>query len=287
MRNFSAQLVLLALAALVLDHVRSSESAVALYTGGALLALATRVGASESAVALYTGGCAPTQSLDAPVKQDVLGCPYLPFGGEVCCPVNNTPRGSAMLLSCMAQENALDCASDCLPGASAWSLQHQEGASGEVAKLSNPRDGVRMCYQNCLSYYYHCYNFLASNEEGKDREFCDAIAAPEGTLAPECLGMPPDHCPNECQFHGTCDMTIAFAGEGAMPVGCKCDPGFLGYDCSWEYVRSQMPWDAEDGSALAQVTGAGATVGQCSILNSTCICYDFTFGPRCQISTIR
>ena len=48
-----------------------------------------------------------------------------------------------------------------------------------------------------------------------------------------------------------------------------------------------MPWDAEDGSALAQVTGAGATVGQCSILNSTCICYDFTFGPRCQISTIR
>lgn len=245
-----------------------------------VLAQLRLVSAEEEAGTAVAATCAASQILPVPVAHDVVQCQFTDTTDGVCCYENTTGESTNFLTSCRAQENYLDCSNKCLPSASTWSLEAQ---GLPLTNLTHPRQGVRMCYTMCLSYWDQCYAYYATaSADGSDAAiYCgngegNAIAAPIGDT--DCLGMPENHCPSQCQGHGNCDMSIDRAAEGDRPAGCECHDGYLGWDCSFEYVFAELPFGLE----LSFIPTDDIT-GYCSILNTTCECYYMWFGPRCQV----
>ena len=252
------------------------------HQGVALLILAQLrlTSATEATGSAVAATCATSQILPAPLVHDVPQCQFTDTTAGACCYENTTGESTNFLTSCRAQEDYLDCSNDCLPSASIWS---QEAQGLSLINMTHPRQGVRMCYTMCLSYWDQCYAYYAAaSVDGSDAAiYCgygegNTIAAPIGDT--DCLGMPENHCPSQCQGHGNCDMSVELAAEGGRPAGCECHDGYLGYDCSFEYVFASLPFGLE-----LSFMPTDDVVGYCSILNTTCECYYMWFGPRCQV----
>jgi hypothetical protein len=105
-------------------------------------------------------------------------------------------------------------------------------------------------------------------------------------------------CPNDCSGHGTCQSQYyfvsdanaagslglgdykAFDADGQM--GCKCDAGFRGADCSQiECPSGPDPLKGDGGKDGRDCSGRGS----CDYQTGTCNCFKGFFGERCEEQT--
>lgn len=98
-------------------------------------------------------------------------------------------------------------------------------------------------------------------------------------------------CPNDCSGHGTCQSQRYFVEEGTnnmlsydgfdaeAQMGCKCDAGFRGADCSMIECPSGSDPMHGDGGAQGQDCSAR---GLCDYTTGICSCFKGYFGERCE-----
>eukprot|EP00741_Cyanophora_paradoxa_P014291 tig00020780_g13783.t1 len=117
--------------------------------------------------------------------------------------------------------------------------------------------------------------------------YADKVTGP-GDTAAWSAGLTPVECPNNCNFHGSCDIK-----KGA----CYCDPGFTGDDCSrkecpngcygqgfcdnngnCQCLRAFWGYDCR----YSKCPGGCGFNGRCDFLNDNCICNAGWFGNQCQ-----
>ena len=96
-------------------------------------------------------------------------------------------------------------------------------------------------------------------------------------------------CPNDCSMHGECYTQKQLASEAkrvyASPwdankhVGCVCDAGYRGYDCSRiECPSGSDPLLGYGNEAGRECSGRGI----CQYQRGTCACFQGFAGPRCD-----
>lgn len=89
-------------------------------------------------------------------------------------------------------------------------------------------------------------------------------------------------CPNDCSGHGTCQSLSYFVQDGSagalayvgvdasQQMGCKCDVGFRGYDCSQTECPSGVdPLGGSGGAEGADCSGRGT----CDYSTGSCHCF--------------
>lgn len=89
-------------------------------------------------------------------------------------------------------------------------------------------------------------------------------------------------CPNDCSGHGTCQSLAYFVQDGSggslvyggvdatQQMGCKCDTGFRGYDCSHiECPSGNDPLGGASGADGADCSGRGL----CDYATGSCNCF--------------
>lgn len=99
-------------------------------------------------------------------------------------------------------------------------------------------------------------------------------------------------CPNDCSAHGTCMTLKNFVEEGTNNVlsytatdasaqmGCKCDPGFRGADCSLiECPSGPDPLNGDGGDMGRDCSSRGA----CDYATGVCRCFKGFAGERCEL----
>jgi len=103
-------------------------------------------------------------------------------------------------------------------------------------------------------------------------------------------------CPNDCSGHGTCMSQKNFVDEGTLSLsgwaytasdataqmGCKCDAGFRGADCSQvECPSGPDPLGGSGGSGGRDCSSRG----DCDYTSGVCNCYKGFAGERCETQT--
>jgi len=104
---------------------------------------------------------------------------------------------------------------------------------GTTEQFPNPVDSTGKVLDNTAHYYMECSNKgICDRKSGE----CECFDGYEGSFCQRAA------CPNACSGHGTCE-TIAELAEDEfdniyalwdkdMTMGCSCDPGYSGADCS-------------------------------------------------------
>eukprot|EP00804_Cyclotella_cryptica_P006623 CCRYP_008582-RB/>CCRYP_008582-RB protein AED:0.32 eAED:0.32 QI:1342/1/1/1/1/1/2/119/210 len=100
-------------------------------------------------------------------------------------------------------------------------------------------------------------------------------------------------CPNDCSGRGVClTQKVLASTHGATydtpwdaekHLGCKCDPGYRGPDCSQKECPSGT--DILGGAGAAQGRDCSGR-GICDYTLGLCTCFDGYFGNRCQHQTV-
>lgn len=98
-------------------------------------------------------------------------------------------------------------------------------------------------------------------------------------------------CPNDCSGHGTCMTLKNFVEEGtsnslsytatdaSAQMGCKCDPGFRGADCSLiECPSGPDPLNGDGGDMGRDCSSRGA----CDYATGVCRCFKGFAGAFCH-----
>jgi hypothetical protein len=106
-------------------------------------------------------------------------------------------------------------------------------------------------------------------------------------------------CPNDCSGHGVCQDERRFAKDAASlhgesgytyknaydakkEMGCLCDTGFRGPDCSMiECPSGADPLGADGGAEGRDCSGRGV----CDYTAGVCKCFKGYFGERCESQT--
>ena len=100
-------------------------------------------------------------------------------------------------------------------------------------------------------------------------------------------------CPNDCSGRGVCLTQKALAIEGGTTysapwdaekqVGCKCDIGYRGPDCSRKECPSGSDVMGGDGNDKGRDCSGR---GLCDYTEGLCNCFTGYFGNRCQYQTV-
>mmetsp|Transcript_21802 Transcript_21802/g.62517 ORF Transcript_21802/g.62517 Transcript_21802/m.62517 type:complete len:210 (-) Transcript_21802:4-633(-) len=100
-------------------------------------------------------------------------------------------------------------------------------------------------------------------------------------------------CPNECSNRGICMTQKALAEaagttyetpwDATKHVGCKCDLGYRGPDCSQKECPSGE--DVLNGDGAAEGRDCSGR-GLCNYQEGVCDCFHGYFGNRCQYQTV-
>lgn len=98
-------------------------------------------------------------------------------------------------------------------------------------------------------------------------------------------------CPNDCSGHGVCQSESRFAVDAGVTytgwdaeksMGCRCDGGFRGNDCSLRECPSGVdPLGADGGAEGRDCSGRGV----CDYSSGICGCFRGYFGERCEYQT--
>lgn len=98
-------------------------------------------------------------------------------------------------------------------------------------------------------------------------------------------------CVNDCSGHGVCQSQAYFAEDASTSydgydassqVGCKCDSGFRGADCSMvECPSGADPMGGDGGAEGLDCSGRGT----CDYTSGACQCFKGYFGERCEEQT--
>lgn len=100
-------------------------------------------------------------------------------------------------------------------------------------------------------------------------------------------------CPNDCSGRGVCLTQSALATaasttyntpwDSTKHVGCKCDIGYRGPDCSQKECPSGLDVMGGDGNAQGRDCSGR---GLCNYNSGLCQCFTGFFGNRCQYQTV-
>lgn len=99
-------------------------------------------------------------------------------------------------------------------------------------------------------------------------------------------------CPNDCNGHGICQDLRRFADDASATyneawdanahMGCLCDGGYRGPDCSLiECPSGADPLGADGGAEGRDCSGRGV----CDYTTGQCQCFRGYFGERCETQT--
>jgi len=99
-------------------------------------------------------------------------------------------------------------------------------------------------------------------------------------------------CPGNCHGHGVCQAEYRFAADAGstytgawdqdMNMGCLCDAGWRGPDCTQRECPSGVdPLGAAGGAEGRDCSGRGV----CDYTTGQCVCFKGYFGERCETQT--
>ena len=99
-------------------------------------------------------------------------------------------------------------------------------------------------------------------------------------------------CPGSCNGHGVCQAEYRFAADAGstydtawdqdMNMGCLCDAGWRGPDCTQRECPSGAdPLGAAGGAEGRDCSGRGV----CDYTTGQCVCFKGYFGERCETQT--
>jgi len=161
----------------------------------------------------------------------------------------------------------------------AFSYDHQEGRAYEYGNSANAHQQIECSGRGaCDAASGRCSCF-----DGFSGEACQRTT-----------------CMNDCSGHGVCQSLQHFATEGLttyggydvnMQMGCKCDDGFRGPDCSLIECPSgddPMGYYGGDGNDAAGTAGPAMDCsgrGLCDYAAGQCTCFKGYFGERCEYQT--
>ena len=161
----------------------------------------------------------------------------------------------------------------------AFTYDHQEGRAYEYGNAANSHQQIECSGRGaCDAATGRCGCF-----DGFSGEACQRTT-----------------CANDCSGHGVCQSMQHFAGDSgssylgydsSMQMGCKCDDGFRGPDCSLIECPSgddPMGYFGGDGKDAAGTAGPAMDCsgrGLCDYSAGQCTCFKGYFGERCEYQT--
>ena len=117
----------------------------------------------------------------------------------------------------------------------------------------------------------------------RDTGVCECVPGWEGSACHK------SSCPNECSGHGVCQSNLAFAKDAGarfvggwdsgLQLGCKCDSGYRGLDCSKKECPSKAdPLGFEGANEGRDCSGRGL----CDYATGKCQCFSGYNGVSCN-----
>jgi len=182
------------------------------------------------------------------------------------CSLRTCPFGLAHVDS---PKGDLDSSADSLSGPGTTMLLHSTVyLYGTQEQFPNMTTSAGTELEDSAHYYMECSNKgICDRKTGE----CDCFDGYDGSSCQRAS------CPNECSGHGTCEHIKTLAAldsdniydlwDAEMTMGCKCDAGYSGPDCSSKDCKYGVDPLYVDDESTARVEGvdfkifAGATAG--------------------------
>jgi len=190
------------------------------------------------------------------------------------CSLRTCPFGLAHVDS---PKGDLDSSADSLSGPSLTILEHSTVYPyGTQEQFPNMTTSQGTELENTAHYYMECSNKgICDRKTGE----CDCFDGYEGSSCQRAS------CPNDCSGHGTCEHIKTLASldfgniydlwDAEMTMGCKCDPGYSGADCSTRDCKYGVDPLYVDDESTARVEGvnyriyAGGSLGSGDVATGT------------------
>jgi len=184
------------------------------------------------------------------------------------CSLRTCPFGLAHVDS---PKGDLDMSADSLSGPTETvligSIVYPYGTQEQFPNMTDSRDNT---LENTAHYYMEC-----SNKGICDRKVgeCDCFDGYEGSSCQRAS------CPNDCSGHGTCEHIKTLAAldfgniydlwDAEMTMGCLCDAGYSGPDCSSKDCKYGIDPLYIDDEATARVEAVSYQIHTANVLAGT------------------